>query len=465
MFIFVILIQLFSLCKSSSYQIIIDSIFNQIETYNISLDYCPKLKSEYFHFRGRPTYMENIINNEQSEINPIFNNNIKYEDYQLVYLTKSSDLTYINYFADNTVFIIENKNILEKDYDYKYCFLYIDYKRYIVYEDYSSYSYMIINPQMDERFEYINFNLKILSIFTALISLIFIVKIFYSKDLIKFYIYKINNWNIMFSLFLLVSSMYIKYLLLFGIINALYKSYLISHLFLLLNGYSIIHYNYTSKFRGYLCFFFILSEIIFTLIFEYIIYFITSLDNFYFFFTKSIIEHTALLITTFITFNKLYLRLFKQYKFERRLRTILTIGYRIKIIIYTKIMIFSFLYNLLNIVLLILEISFHLNYYIEGFFYIYYLNTCLELLFAIILSILFMPLKTSPLYYIPVVYDFGTLKFLAQIKANTEKSLNISQLRKDLLKNYKKKEYPLIFISPFAKTEKVFNSVHLGLVV
>ena len=76
-----------------------------------------------------------------------------------------------------------------------------------------------------------------------------------------------------------------------------------------------------------------------------------------------------------------------------------------------------------------------------------------------------MPLKTSPLYYIPVVYDFGTLKFLAQIKANTEKSLNISQLRKDILKNYKKKEYPLIFISPFAKTEKVFNSVHLGLVV
>ena len=105
----------------------------------------------------------------------------------------------------------------------------------------------------------------------------------------------------------------------------------------------------------------------------------------------------------------------------------------------------------------------YIYYYIVGFYDFYYINTCLELLFSIILGIIFFPLKISPLYYI--IIESKSITFLAEIKEAKKKNLNISKLKKNILKKvYKKKEYPLIFVGPFTKTKNVFDSLHLGMV-
>ena len=68
------------------------------------------------------------------------------------------------------------------------------------------------------------------------------------------------------------------------------------HIIILLDGYSIIHHNYTLKQKLKYVFFIFLFEEISTLIFTYIIFFIPSLDNFYLFFTRNILEYFLLLI-------------------------------------------------------------------------------------------------------------------------------------------------------------------------
>ena len=84
-----------------------------------------------------------------------------------------------------------------------------------------------------------------------------------------------------------------------------------------------------------------------------------------------------------------FISLYKQYRLERRIRTILTLSYKYKLIIYSKVFIFSILYCLSFIILHIILISSHFNYYGQSINYVYYLNINLELFFIIILAIIF----------------------------------------------------------------------------
>ena len=172
--------------------------------------------------------------------------------------------------------------------------------------------------------------------------------------------------------------------------------------------------------------------------------------------------HLAILAIGVKMFLDNFTRLFKQYRFERNIRTILTLTYKYKLIVYSKVFIFAFLYSLGFIIMNIIQISYHMNYFIEGSYYIYYLNVVLELFFAIILSIIFFPLKNSLLYKFKIYYDYDKFNFLAEIKSNEEKSFKIINLTKEKLqKEYLKNEYPLILIEPFTKTNNLFNAPHL----
>ena len=134
-------------------------------------------------------------------------------------------------------------------------------------------------------------------------------------------------------------------------------------------------------------------EIIISVIFLYIIYFIPSLDNFYLYCTKSLIEHIAILVILVKMFLNNFIKLYRQYRLERRMRKRLALAFKYKLLIYFKICIFSLFYSLGFIVVNIMIIYYHLNYYINGFIFNYYLNIALEQFFSIILAILFIHLE------------------------------------------------------------------------
>ena len=63
----------------------------------------------------------------------------------------------------------------------------------------------------------------------------------------------------------------------------------------------------------------------------------------------------------------------------------------------------------------------------------------------------------------PTIFDYNTFKIEAQIKEKYEHKLNISNLTYDLMKDeYQEKQYPLIFINPFTKTNDVFKDVRVA---
>ena len=238
---------------------------------------------------------------------------------------------------------------------------------------------------------------------------------------------------------------------------------MILHLILFLNDLSIIYNNYPSKLKCKYGFFIFLFESISTLIFTYIIYFIRSLDNFYLFFTRNILEY-FLLIIYMITIKENLYRLYQQYKFERRLRSLLAISYKIKFIIYLKVFIFSFLYYFIFIILHIILIASKINYYTDGFLYYYSINISIEILFVIILTIIFYNIEVSNSYYYPIIFGYDGIK-CAEIKNKKENNISISKLTKNILnKKYNKKQYFIALIGPFTKTNKPFNNFHLGLI-
>ena len=164
---------------------------------------------------------------------------------------------------------------------------------------------------------------------------------------------------------------------------------------------------------------------------------------------------------TIIRFLLNYLLLFEQYKLVRRISTVLAIRFRLKLILYTKIIVFSFLYNFGYLILLTIENIYKLNYYSYGFFYINSLNSSLELLFAILLAIFLFPLKKYISYYDPLLLNFNFL-FLNIKKIKTDRT-NISLLTKIVLNNkYQNKHNPLIFIGPFASKQNIFNNLLIG---
>ena len=109
----------------------------------------------------------------------------------------------------------------------------------------------------------------------------------------------------------------------------------------------------------------------------------------------------------------------------------------------------------------IVQIAYHLNYFADGIYYIYYLNVALELFFAILLAVNFFPLRNSLFYLIEVNYY---IYFTAEIKENKEQNLNINNLSIELLKkDFIKSEYPLVLVEPFSKADNLFRDSHLHL--
>ena len=114
----------------------------------------------------------------------------------------------------------------------------------------------------------------------------------------------------------------------------------------------------------------------------------------------------------------------------------------------------------------IVIIGYHINYYCEGFIYFISLNIALEFFYSIILAIIFFPNKKN-LYFFNISYNYNSIIFFTEIKRKIEKQIKIKNLTKEILEEqYVKKEYPLVLVEPFIKSNNLYNDacIHLGIV-
>jgi hypothetical protein len=252
-----------------------------------------------------------------------------------------------------------------------------------------------------------------------------------------------------------------KYILSITLFHSLYKSYILINLIFLLDGNSILEFkNVKILFILYLLICFIIEASL-SLLIDYIVYYFPSVNNLYFDAIKNLIEHIALLIYTFKSYETKYFHLYNQYLFELRLKSFLSLSYSIKIVIYQKVIKFAFFYSCVFIGFQIYKIIF-LYDFADAFYCNYFMNTCLEIILVFILMKMLFPQNLDLLYFLPVFYDYNRF-YKVQI-TKEENKLNISNLDRNKLKNeYKKKNAPLVFISPFSKSnEFVFNNINIG---
>ena len=203
-----------------------------------------------------------------------------------------------------------------------------------------------------------------------------------------------------------------------------------------------------------------ISDSIISFIFLYLIPF----NNFYLFAIKNWIYNILLLIFTIKSIKNKLMPLYRQLRFEQLLRTFFAIGYKAKLIIFIKVILFSLLYSLTFIILPFLQ-SIYINKYEKAFHINYYINIACEMSFSIILAILFYPTKITIFFYLPVIYDYNSRYFSTKISKTNEKINNFSNLtKKDLKKKYSPKRIPIVLIKPFNIKNNSYNDIFIGIV-
>ena len=434
-----------------NYHIVFNDLFSKSSSQNVSL-HCSNRKEKYIYYRGKLENIETVIKNK------------KYNSYSAVYMGENIDNSVIKNFPTSTIIFLNesnyNKDIINNYKDY--CFVITNYN--YKFESKNSY-YINLYSELD--YIYQNIIYYFIIIFSIILFIfIFIYCCFYtSLNLIKIYVNSLAMRNIYVSFALSISFLIFNIFPPFSLVHITYKSILIVDLAYLLTGYKIIYFHTNERKRYLVYLLIIFIEILVTLLSIYIKDLKKSFDGFYIYFVKILIEHSIILGITIKMFINNFIGLYKQYRLERRIRTILTLSYKYKLIIYSKVYIFSILYCLSFIILHLILVATRFNKYEEyedSRFYVYCINIGLELFFIIIFAIIFFPLRNSLFYYFEVNYDYNSITFVSQIKSSTENNMKISNLKPKILKEkYLKHEFPLVLVEPFTKTNNLFNDVHI----
>ena len=429
--------------SSEATYILIDSLFSQIQIIN---PICLMKNQIIPSFRGKIENLDDILKKDPKE--GLYKNSF-------VFISEKEKLKSVNYFWNKTIFFT-NFQISWDDIKQSIC--YVEINRW------SKYNYIIMT---NSKLGYI---LAPICLFLFAYSVPIAIFKLYKSELKrlalfkKIHFYKFGQRLPLFWIAIIISSVTIYYFLLSYVIYSLYKAYVVINLILLLEGFSIIHFNKSLvKFKKYYLIFFIYDAII-SIYSEYIVYFIPTFDNFYLLQIKSIFEHAVFLIMTIIYIFKRYVHMKKQYLLENREKTILAVGYQIKIKLYRKLMIFSIIYCSTFILFPFIEkLYFNIDYVVETYYINYFITICLETIFNFILTILLYPKDLTIFFFLPTIFDYNTFKIEAIIKEKYKKRLKLSNLTFDLLKNeYQEKQYPLLFINPFTKTDNVFKDLRVA---
>ena len=116
------LVQSFS-SRRTNFILLKDILFS-IQYYfrDINISLCPQMP-ENFHYRGKPKFIEEILNNEQTKINSTKNDNLKFKDYPLVYIKDNKYFEYVKYFSESTYFLLDNIYGIKIDSNNSVCIL------------------------------------------------------------------------------------------------------------------------------------------------------------------------------------------------------------------------------------------------------------------------------------------------------------------------------------------------------
>ena len=429
--------------SSETTYLLIDHLFSQIKIINpVCLMKDPIIPSS----RGKIEHVDEIIKKDPET--DLYQN-------PFVFISGKEKLKYIRNFYDKTIFFTDFQ-ISWDDIKHSICYVQID--------KWNKYNYIIMSHS------------KMGYILVPICSLLFgysvpiaIFKLYKSelKRLVlfkKIHFYKFAQRLTLFWIAIIISSVTIYFFLLSYVIYSLYKAYLVVNLILLLEGFSIIHFNKSLfKFKKYFLIFFLYDSLI-SIYAEYIVYFLPNFDNFYLLQIKSIFEHLVFLIMIFIYIFKRYVHIKKQYLLEEREKTILAVGYKIKLKLYLKLMIFSIIYSATFIIFPFIEkLYFNIDYVVETYYANYFITMCLETVFNLILVIILYPKDLTIFFFLPTIFDYNTFKMEAIIKEKYKKKLKISNLTVDLMKNeYQEKNYPFVIINPFTKTNDVFKDIRVA---
>ena len=429
--------------SSETTYLLIDHLFSQIKIINpVCLMKDPIIPSS----RGKIEHVDEIIKKDPET--DLYQN-------PFVFISGKEKLKYIHNFYDKTIFFTDFQ-ISWDDIKHSICYVQID--------KWNKYNYIIMSHS---KMGYILVPICFLLFGYSVPIAIF--KLYKSelKRLVlfkKIHFYKFAQRLTLFWIAIIISSVTIYFFLLSYVIYSLYKAYLVVNLILLLEGFSIIHFNKSLfKFKKYFLIFFLYDSII-SIYAEYIVYFLPNFDNFYLLQIKSIFEHLVFLIMIFIYIFKRYVHIKKQYLLEEREKTILAVGYKIKLKLYLKLMIFSIIYNATFIIFPFIEkLYFNIDYVVETYYANYFITMCLETVFNLILAIILYPKDLTIFFFLPTIFDYNTFKMEAIIKEKYKKKLKISNLTVDLMKNeYQEKNYPFVIINPFTKTNDVFKDIRVA---
>ena len=404
----------------------------------------------------------NFINyRERSVYNNVIKNNSKYKLYSSINMNDKINENEINKFPNSTVYLInkENFNFSKIKNNNNYSFKYYD----DIENKINKKVFVSADKKNNNKYKDLIFYFLVL-ISIANFIFLFIFLYFYRKNRLKLEVNKIANSINISSMLGSWICLFIGNIPIIGVLYSIYKSYLIINIIYLLNGYKILYFRGINvKIKIMIILIVAVIESIITLFFLYIALF--SEISIFLFCTKNIIEHLILFVIEITMFLNYFINLYKQYRLQRRIRRIIILSFKYKLIIYSKVFIFTFLYNLgiilINIIIIIIyKKNNDDNFYeYEDIEYSYYMNISLEIFFSILFSIMFFPIRNSFLFFVKCnINKF----FLAEIKKNKEKKMQINKLSKNFLKKqYNKKEYPLILLEPYAKTNNIVNGSHI----
>lgn len=456
MFLYLIFINLICSTIQTDFIILIDELFkSHFQTKYLSIDKCKQYNSDSFYYRGKPTNIKDIIDSKKTK-------NLNY--YDSVYIPEIKYFDNITLFPKSTIFFVSN-NIATNSSLYKenYCYMEIEWEL-------SNKSFYYIIAGKDEHQDLEDILIGLLVVFFLIVNILLLllnIKICCLKPFQQIYVYDFARSVIAISNVIALSCTMINYYLLPYMMFSFYKAYIITHLIFFIDGFMVLHYDYlhTCGLLKFLFLFFLFDSLI-SLFFIYIIYFIPSVDNFFLLLTKNCIYHLVIFIYAIKSFITKLIPLYRQYKFEESLRNFFAIGYKAKLIIYLKIIIFSLIYCSLFFILPFVEIWYSLHRYTKGFYFVYYINTAFEMFLAFIIAIIFFPSKITFFYYLPIYYDFDSRTIITKISKENKKINNISNLTKeDLKKKYVKENLPIVFIGPFFSINNYFNNnISVGIV-
>ena len=422
---------------------------------------CTSFNEDNFIFRGRFPNILDILDKEK--ITDF--NNTKIEGYKYVYFPENSLYEkYADIFPSSTIFVKSDWEIKKKNCHFILFYL-NRYERNNFREKTDPY-YLSINKKTLKKsiliYDFIDIGFCYLIPFFVILFCIYFCRLCQCSILcynLQFYVF--TRRLILLCIPLIVSNLLMKYILSITLFHSLYKSYILINLIFLLDGNSILEFkNVKILFILYLLICFIIEASL-SLLIDYIVYYFPSVNNLYFDAIKNLIEHIALLIYTFKSYNTKYCHFYNQYLFEIRLKSLLSLFYLSKIVIYQKVIKFAFFYSCVFIGFQIYKIVF-LYDFADAFYCNYFMNIWVEIILVFILMKMFYPQDLNNFYFMPVFYDYNSKAYKVLI-SKEENKLNISNLNKNILKNeYKKNKTPLVFISPFSKSNEDFYNIYIA---